>query len=83
MRDEVSALPVGEREERLASRYGLRIGDMRRKGDKRSTRTGKGKSGHIERYDTDPEHRLNMQASGFAREISSMTASHPASYCDI
>ncbi len=29
----------------------------------------KAKSGHIERYDTDPEYRLNMQASGFAREI--------------
>ena len=29
----------------------------------------KGKSGRIERYSYDPEHRLNMQASGFAREI--------------
>ena len=29
----------------------------------------KNKSGHIERYDTDPEYRLSMQASGFAGEM--------------
>ncbi len=31
--------------------------------------SGKGKSGHAERYDVDPEHRINMQASGCARDI--------------
>ncbi len=27
---------------------------------------GNGRSGHAERYDVDPEYRMNMQASGFA-----------------
>ena len=35
----------------------------------RTRALGQGKSGHIERYDNDPEYRLNMQASGTAREI--------------
>ncbi len=30
---------------------------------------GKGKSDHAERYDVDPEHRMNMQAGGFARDL--------------
>ena len=39
VRDEISALPAEDRDERLASRCGLQIGDMRREGDKRSTHT--------------------------------------------
>ncbi len=30
---------------------------------------GKGKSGHAERYDVDPEHRVNMQRKWLCQDI--------------